>query len=145
MAFIKRSRLVFAVAVLALLLSACLPGAGPRLRNIHGQTWGSNFNVQVVPSGSAGFRLPVTLELEFTRRFSDITADASLAYNSALFRINAGDARLTCHLGIEGNLSLANPSKLLQFDGRFDGDILRGTVCIGGFVPVGDVEFRRIR
>lgn len=145
MTFVKRSRLVFAAAVLALLLSACLPGAGPRLRNIHGQTWGSNFSVQVVPSDSAGFRLPVTLELEFTQRFSDIKADASLAYNTALFRINAGDARLSGHLGIDGNLSLTNPSKLLQFDGRFDGDVLRGTVSIGGFVPVGDVEFRRVR
>ncbi|HLR47208.1 MAG TPA: hypothetical protein VK092_08605, partial [Deinococcales bacterium] len=70
---------------------------------------------------------------------------ASLAYNTALFRINTGDTTLTGHLGIDGSLTLSNPNRLLQFDGHFEGDVLRGTVSIGGFVPVGDVTFRRVR
>ena len=145
MAFMKRARLLSLAAVLALLISACVPGAGPRLRVIHGQTWGADFNVEVTRSVRSGLVLPVTLELAFSQRLNDITADASLAYNTALFRINTGDTTLTGHLGIDGSLTLSNPNRLLQFDGHFEGDVLRGTVSIGGFVPVGDVTFRRVR
>src|SRR5690625_3108953 len=69
MVFLRTTRIIWAAAVLALLLSACLPGAGPRLRIIHGQTWAANFDVRVTPSNSAGFTLPVSLELTFNQRF----------------------------------------------------------------------------
>src|SRR5699024_10208452 len=111
MAFMKRARLLSLAAVLALLISACVPGAGPRLRVIHGQTWGADFNVEVTRSGRSGLVLPVTLELAFSQRLNDITADASLAYNTALFRINTGDTTLTGHLGIDGSLNLNNPNR----------------------------------
>lgn len=145
MVFLRTTRIIWAAAVLALLLSACLPGAGPRLRIIHGQTWAANFDVRVTPSNSAGFTLPVSLELTFNQRFTDVTADARVAYNAAFFRINTGDTTLSGHLGIDGSLNLANANRLLQFDGRFEGEALRGTVSIVGFVPVGDVVFRQVR
>ena len=44
------------------LLAACVPGYGPQLRSLHGQVWGSNFQVQVQLIGGSSFNLPVRLE-----------------------------------------------------------------------------------
>lgn len=138
-------RLVGVLVSLTVLLVACVPGFGPQLRVIHGQTWGSNFNVQITPVGATTITLPVTLEFTFTQRLNNVTADASLAYNIAIFRLNTGDLTLTGRLGVDDSLYLSNSNDLLQFDGNFVGDQLRGTVSIAGLVPVGNVTFTRIR
>lgn len=139
------ARLLALTALLALLLAACVPGQGPQVRILHGQTWGADFNVRVQPFGLAGFELPVRLELDFTQRLTQIEADASLAYNVSIFRINTGDLDLSGRLGLDDSLYLSNDDGLLQFDGRFHGHQLVGTVSIGGLVPVGDVRFVRVR
>ncbi len=142
---VKSMRLASLALVLIVLLAACVPGSGPRLRMLHGQVWGSSFNLQVEVFGGPAFDLPVRLELDFDQQFTDISADASLAYDLAIFRLNFGDSRLSGRLSLDDSLTLSNSSNLLQFDGRFYGDQLRGVVSIGGFVPVSDVTFTRIR
>lgn len=142
---IRAARLFGLAAVLALLLAACVPGQGPQLRILHGQTWGADFNVRVQPLGLAGFDMPVRLELDFSQRLNQIEADASVAYNFSIFRINTGDLELSGRLGLDDSLSLSNADGLLQFDGRFVGNQLVGTVSLGGLVPVGDVRFNRVR
>jgi|GEM_PF-1285525 len=138
-------RLLGLILVLSLVLAACVPGSGPRLRSLHGQTWGSNFNLQVQLLGGSTVNLPVRLELAFEQRFTDISADASLAYDLSIFRLNFGDTDLDGRLGLDDSLSLSNDSGLLQFDGRFIGDRLTGIVSIAGFVPVSEVTFTRVR
>lgn len=138
-------RLLGLILVLSLVLAACVPGSGPRLRSLHGQTWGSNFNLQVQLLGGSTVNLPVRLELAFEQRFTDISADASLAYDLSIFRLNFGDTDLNGRLGLDDSLSLSNDSGLLQFDGRFIGDRLTGVVSIAGFVPVSEVTFTRVR
>ena len=138
-------RLLGLILVLSLVLAACVPGSGPRLRSLHGQTWGSNFNLQVQLLGGSTVNLPVRLELAFEQRFTDISADASLAYDLSIFRLNFGDTDLDGRLGLDDSLSLSNDSGLLQFDGRFVGDRLTGIVSIAGFVPVSEVTFTRVR
>lgn len=141
----KTIRLLGIVLVLGVLLAACVPGQGPRLRSLHGQVWGSSFHVQVQLLGGSSFDLPVRLELDFEQRFTDIEADASLAYDLAIFRLNFGDTDLEGRLGLDDSLTLANDNGLLQFDGSFVGDQLRGIVSVGGFVSVGEVTFTRVR
>ena len=138
-------RLLGLILVLSLVLAACVPGSGPRLRSLHGQTWGSNFNLQVQLLGGSTVNLPVRLELAFEQRFTDISADASLAYDLSIFRLNFGDTDLDGRLGLDDSLSLSNDGGLLQFDGRFIGDRLTGIVSIAGFVPVSEVTFMRVR
>lgn len=138
-------RLLGLILVLSLVLAACVPGSGPRLRSLHGQTWGSSFNLQVQLLGGSTVNLPVRLELAFEQRFTDISADASLAYDLSIFRLNFGDTDLDGRLGLDDSLSLSNDSGLLQFDGRFIGDRLTGIVSIAGFVPVSEVTFTRVR
>jgi len=133
------------VLALGILLAACVPGQGPRLRSLHGQVWGSNFQVQVQLIGGTSFNLPVRLELDFDQRFTDITAEASLAYDLSIFRLNFGDTELTGRLGLDDSLTLSNRNDLLQFDGRFVGEQLHGVVSVGGFVSVGEMTFSRVR
>lgn len=142
---VRAARMIALASLLALLLAACVPGQGPQVRILHGQTWGADFNVRVQPFGLSGFDLPVRLELDFSQRLTQIDADASLAYNVSILRINAGDLDLSGRLGLDDSLYLSNSDGLLQFDGRFIGDRLVGTVSVGGLVPVGDVVFSRVR
>ena len=142
---VRAGRMIALASLLALLLAACVPGQGPQVRILHGQTWGADFNVRVQPFGLSGFDLPVRLELDFSQRLTQIDADASLAYNVSILRINAGDLDLSGRLGLDDSLYLSNSDGLLQFDGRFIGDRLVGTVSVGGLVPVGDVVFSRVR
>lgn len=142
---VQNLRLLGLAAVLVLLLAACVPGHGPQLRNINNQTWGSNFHVTVEPLGVGRMSLPLRLELHFSQRFNQIEADASLAYDFAIFRINTGDLNMSGRLGLDDSLTLSNSDGLLQLDGRFVGDQLIGTVSVGGLVPVGDVRFTRVR
>ena len=142
---VRAARMIALASLLALLLAACVPGQGPQVRILHGQTWGADFNVRVQPFGLSGFDLPVRLELDFSQRLTQIDADASLAYNVSILRINAGDLDLSGRLGLDDSLYLSNSDGLLQFDGRFIGDRLVGTGSVGGLVPVGDVVFSRVR
>jgi hypothetical protein len=134
-------------AFLALVvLSACVPGFGPFLRNVDGQTWAARFDVTVGVTGGPTLRLPVDLELTFGQRFTDVTADASLAYNASLFRLQTGSVvALSGRLGIDDGLDLRSQSGVLAFDGRFAGDRLIGTVSIAGVAPVTEVVFTRVR
>ncbi len=142
---VRTARLLGLTAIIALLLAACVPGQGPSVRILHNQVWGANFNVHVQPFGRTGIDLPVRLELDFSQRLTQIEADASLAYNFAIFRLNAGDLDLSGRIGLDDSLYLSNADGLLQFDGRFMGERLVGTVSIGGLLPVGDVTFTRVR
>ena len=142
---VRAARMIALASLLALLLAACVPGQGPQVRILHGQPWGADCNVRVQPFGLSGFDLPVRLELDFSQRLTQIDADASLAYNVSILRINAGDLDLSGRLGLDDSLYLSNSDGLLQFDGRFIGDRLVGTVSVGGLVPVGDVVFSRVR
>lgn len=141
----RKLRLAGVVLIIAAVLAACVPGQGPQLRMLHGQVWGSSFIVQVQPFGRTTLDLPVRLELAFSQRLTQVSADASLAYDLAIFRLNTGELELSGRLGLDDSLDLSNSDGLLQFDGRFQGEQLRGTVSIAGLVPVGDVVFTRIR
>src|SRR5690625_3798773 len=138
-------RLLGLILVLSLVLAACVPGSGPRLRSLHGQTWGSNFNLQVQLLGGSTVNLPVRLELAFEQRFTDISADASLAYDLSIFRLNFGDTDLDGRLGLAESRSQRKDSGLRQFDGRFVGDRLPGIVSLSGFVSVSEVTFTCVR
>ena len=143
----SRGRTHVLLAVLAVFaLSACVPGFGPFLRNVDGQTWAARFDVTVGLTGGPTLRLPVDLEISFRQQFTDVTADASLAYNAALFRLQTGSfVALSGRLGIDDGLDLRSSSGVLAFDGRFVGDRLIGTVSIAGVAPVTDVVFTRVR
>lgn len=141
----NRTRIVIAITAM-LTLAACVPGFGPFLRNVDGQTWAARFDVTVGLTGGPTLRLPVDLEITFRQRFTDVTADASLAYNAALLRLQTGSfVALSGRLGLDDGLSLDSPNRVLAFDGRFVGDRLVGTVSIAGVAPVGDVVFTRVR
>jgi hypothetical protein len=135
------------VAVVAMIaLSACVPSFGPFLRNVDGQTWAARFDVTVGPTGGPTLRLPVDLEIRFRQQRTDVTADASIAYNAALFRLQTGSfVALSGRMGLDDGLDLRSPSGVLAFDGRFVGDRLMGTVSIAGVAPVTDVVFTRVR
>ncbi|TVR91145.1 MAG: hypothetical protein EA416_09930 [Trueperaceae bacterium] len=140
-----RTRFVIAITAM-LTLAACVPGFGPFLRNVDGQTWAARFDVTVGLTGGPTLRLPVDLEITFRQRFTDVTADASLSYNVALFRLQTGSfVALSGRLGLDDGLSLDSPNRVLAFDGRFVDDRLIGTVSIAGVAPVGDVVFTRVR
>lgn len=136
-----------AIAILALLaLSACIPGTGPFLRNVDGQSWAARFEVQVGPAGAPVLRLPVDLTLTFRQRMTDVNADATLVYDAALFRLQSPSlVSLSGRLGLDDGLDLESPNRVLAFDGRFVGDRLVGTVSIAGVAPVADVVFTRVR
>ncbi len=86
------------------------------------------------------------LEIAFRQRFTDVTADASLSYNVALFRLQTGSlVALSGRLGIDDGLDLRSSSGALAFDGRFVDDRLIGTVSIAGVASVVDVVFTRVR
>ena len=134
------------VLVTVLTLAACVPSFGPFLRNVDGQTWAARFDVTIGATGGPTLRLPVDLELSFRQQFTDVTADASLAYNAALFRLQTGSfVTMSGRLGLDDGLDLESPNRALAFDGRFVGDRLVGTVSIAGVAPVGDVVFTRVR
>ncbi len=140
-----RTRIVIAITAM-LTLAACVPGFGPFLRNVDGQTWAARFDVTVGLTGGPTLRLPVDLEITFRQRFTDVTADASLSYNVALFRLQTGSfVSLSGRLGLDDGLSLDSPNRVLAFDGRFVDDRLIGTVSIAGVAPVSDVVFTRVR
>ncbi len=139
-------RLVLLALVATMTLAACVPGVGPFLRNVDGQTWAARFDVSVGPTGGPTFRLPVDLQLTFRQQLTDVTADASLAYDASLFRLQTGSiGALSGRLGLDDGLSLESPNRVLAFDGRFVGDRLVGTVSIAGVAPVADVVFTRVR
>src|SRR5690625_7373019 len=138
-------RLLSIFLILSLVLAACVPGSGPRLRSLHGQTWGSSFNLQVQLLGGSTVNLPVRLELAFEQRFTDISADASLAYDLPIFRLHFGDTDLDGRLGLDDSRSLSNDSGRLQFDGRLIGHRLPGLLSTAGLVPVSEVTLTRVR
>lgn len=141
-----RHRLLAGIVVLAAALAACVPGLGPQLRIIDGQTWASRFEVEANVAGLATVRLPVDLALTFKQRLSDVTATATLQYDTGIFRLQTGGlVELSGHLGLDGRLDLRSSSNVLAFEGDFVGDRLIGTVSIAGVVPVTDVTFRRSR
>jgi len=135
------------IALLALLaLPACLPGSFVLVRNLDGQTWAARFDVAVGPTGGPAIRFPVDLALTFRQTGTDVTADASLEYNSPLLRIQTdGLTGLTGRLGFDDRLDLESRTGLLTFEGRFVRNRLVGTVAIAGVAPVGDVVFERVR
>jgi len=142
----RRSRLILAAAVFALTLASCVPIGIPGLRFIDGQTWSARFEVEVRPGNVTTIRLPVDLALTFSQRLQDITAQATLQYNTGIFRLQSPNlVDLNGRLGVDGHLSLRSNSNALNFDGTFIGDQLVGTVSIAGVVPVGNVTFTRTR
>ncbi len=143
----RRIRHLTLLALLALLaLPACLPGSIAILRSIDGQTWAARFDVAVGPTGGPAIRFPVDLALTFRQTGTDVTADASLEYNSPLLRLQTdGLIDLSGRLDFDGRLGLESRSGLLTFEGRFVRNRLIGTVAIAGVPPVADVEFVRVR
>ena len=146
----RRNRHLAPLTLLALLgllvLPACLPGSIAFLRNVDGQTWAARFDVAVGPTGGPTVRFPVDLTLNFRQTGADVTADASLEYNSPLLRLQTdGLIALTGRVGFDDRLDLESRSGLLTFEGRFVRNRLIGTVAIAGVAPVGDVEFVRVR
>lgn len=140
-----KRRLVLLVALLALGLAACVPGAGPGIRIIDGQTWSARFDVNVNAAG-ANIKLPVDLALTFSQRINQVSAKATLEYNAGIFRLQTpGIIDLDGRLGIDDHLSLESGSGALTFDGSFVGERLVGTVSIAGVVPVSNVTFTRSR
>ncbi len=143
----RRNRHLALLVVFALLaLPACLPGSVGLMRNVHGQTWAARFQVAVGPTGGPAVRFPVDLTLTFRQSGADVTADASLAYDSPLLRLQTdGLIALTGRVGFDDRLDLESRSGLLTFEGRFVRNRLIGTVALAGVAPVGDVEFVRVR
>ena len=133
------------VTALALTLAACIPVSVPGLRHIDGQTWSSRFDVSV-QAGPSVVNLPVDLAITFQQNLQDITADATLQYDTGIFRLQTGSlVELHGRLGFDDSLSLDSPAGTLSFTGQFVGDRLVGTVAIAGVVPVADVVFVRAR
>jgi hypothetical protein len=143
----RRTRLLALLTLIALLaLPACLPGSIALVRNVDGQTWAARFDVAVGPTGGPTIRIPVDLALTFRQTGTDVSADASLEYNSPLLRLQTdGLIALTGRLGFDDRLDLETRSGLLTFEGRFVRNRLVGTVAIAGLAPVGDVGFERVR
>lgn len=143
----NRNRHLLAIALLAaLVLTACVPGSVPFLRNVDGQTWAAGFDVAVGPVNAPVLRFPVDLALTFRQTFTDVTADATLEYDAGPFRLQTGDLiELTGRLNVDDRLDLESRSGALTFEGRFVGDRLIGRVEIAGVLPVSDVVFRRVR
>lgn len=143
----RRTHRLALIALLALFaLPACLPGTFALLRNLDGQAWAARFDVAVGPTGGPTVRFPVDLTLTFRQAGADVTADASLEYNSPLLRLQTdGLIALTGRMGFDDRLDLESRSGILTFDGRFVGNRLIGTVAIAGVAPVADVVFVRVR
>lgn len=141
----NRSRtLILTGVLLVATLAACIP-AVPFLRNIDGQTWSARFQVEVQVAGAA-IRLPVDLALTFSQRLQDVTAKATLQYDTGIFRLQTGSiVDLTGRIGLDDHLELRSGSNVLAFDGSFAGERLVGTVSIAGVVPVANVAFTRTR
>lgn len=140
-----RPRIVITLVAL-LVLTACIPGTGPFLRNVDGQRWAARFEVAIGPAGAPALRLPVDLTLTFSQRMTDVSADATLVYDAALFSLRSPRlVTLTGRLGLDDALDLEGPNRVLAFDGRFVADRLVGTVSIAGVAPVADVVFTRVR
>lgn len=141
----NRSRtLILTGILLVATLAACIP-AVPFLRNIDGQTWSARFQVEAQVAG-ATIRLPVGLALTFSQRLQDVTAKATLQYDTGIFRLQTGSiVDLTGRIGLDDHLELRSGSNVLAFDGSFAGERLVGTVSIAGVVPVANVTFTRTR
>ncbi|MBX3139700.1 MAG: hypothetical protein KF875_03015 [Trueperaceae bacterium] len=141
----NRSRtLILTGVLLVMTLAACIP-AVPFLRNVDGQTWSARFQVDVQVAGTT-IRLPVDLALTFSQRLQDVTAKATLQYDTGIFRLQTGGlVDLTGRIGLDDHLELRSGSNVLAFDGSFAGERLVGTVSIAGVVPVGNVTFTRTR
>ncbi len=142
----RSRKLTLAALALVLVLGACVPLNVPGLRNLHNQTWAARFDVEVRPAGLATIRLPVDLALTFSQSFQDVTARATLQYDTGIFRLETGGiVDLSGRIGFDDALDLNSSSNVLRFGGRFVGDRLVGTVSIAGLVPVADVVFTRTR
>lgn len=141
-----RSRTLLLVAALFLVtLAACVPTI-PGLRNLDGQTWSARFEVEVRPGNLATIRLPVDLALTFGQYLQDVTATATLQYDTGIFRLQTGGlVDLQGRIGFDDRLDLQSDTNVLTFQGGFVGDSLVGTVSIAGVVPVGNVTFTRVR
>lgn len=141
----NRSRtLILTGVLLVMTLAACIP-AVPFLRNVDGQTWSARFQVDVQVAGTT-IRLPVDLALTFSQRLQDVTAKATLQYDTGIFRLQTGGlVDLTGRIGLDDHLELRSGSNVLAFDGSFAGERLVGTGSIAGVVPVGNVTFTRTR
>lgn len=139
-------KLLSIAALFALVLAACVPITMPGLRNIEGQTWSARFEVEVRPGNVATIRLPVDLALTFSQRLQDVTAQATLQYDTGIFLLQTGSlVDMQGRLGFDDHLNLQSSSNALTFEGNFLGDTLVGTVAIAGVVPVGNVTFTRVR
>lgn len=142
----RSGTLVTITALFALTLAGCVPITMPGLRTIDGQSWSARFEVEVRPGGVAAIRLPVNLTLTFTQRLQDITAEATLQYDTGIFVLQSpGLVDLKGRLGFDDRLDLRSDSGVLAFEGTFLGEQLVGTVSIAGVVPVGSVVFTRGR
>ena len=138
-------RLYLLAALLSLVVTACIPTSVPGLRNIDDQTWSARFNVDV-QAGPSSVSLPVNLALTFEQQVRDVSAQATVEYDTGIIRLQTGRlVQLNGTLGFDDSLTLDSSSGALTFDGHFAGDRLVGTVAIAGLVPVGDVTFTRTR
>ncbi|HET8985107.1 MAG TPA: hypothetical protein VFN03_05030 [Trueperaceae bacterium] len=142
----RSRKLTLIAALFAVTLAACIPISIPGLRNVHGQTWAARFEVEVRPGNVTTIRLPVDLALTFTQSLNDVTAEATLQYDTGLFTLQTGGlVNMQGRLGLDDHLNLQSSSNALTFEGNFVGDSLVGTVAIAGVVPVGNVTFTRVR
>lgn len=142
----SRTLPLIAAALFALTLSACVPITLPGLRNLEGQTWSARFEVEVRPANLATIRLPVDLALTFGQYLQDVTATATLQYDTGIFLLQTGSlVNMQGRIGFDDRLDLHSDSNALAFQGGFVGDRLVGTVAIAGLVPVGNVTFTRAR
>src|SRR5690606_42035084 len=110
-----RSRKLTLIAVLfTSTLAACIPISIPGLRNVHGQTWAARFDVEVRPGNVTTIRLPVDLALTFTQSLNDVTAEATLQYDTGLFTLQTGGlVNMQGRLGLDDHLSLQSSSNAL--------------------------------
>lgn len=136
--------LLLAATLLAVTLTSCIPVTITGLRNIDGQTWAARFEVEVRPGDAVTIRLPVNIALTFDQQLHNIKARASIQYDAGIFRLQTPSlVDMQGRLGLDDHLSLQSNSNVLNFDGRFVGGQLRGTVSLAGLVPVSDVTFTR--
>ncbi len=139
-------KLALIAALFAFVFAACVPITIPGLRNVHGQIWAARFEVEVRPGNVTTIRLPVDLALTFSQSLNDVTAEATLQYDTGLFTLQTGGlVNMQGRLGLDDHLDLQSSSNALTFEGNFVGDRLVGTVAIAGVVPVGNVTFTRVR
>lgn len=135
-----------AAALFVVTLAACVPISIPGLRNLEGQTWSARFEVEVRPGNVAAIRLPVDLALTFSQYLQDVTAKATLQYDTGIFLLQTGGlVDMQGRIGFDDRLDLQSNSNALTFQGGFVGDRLVGTVAIAGVVPVGNVTLTRVR